>query len=177
MSTTAVTVQQPVTVQAKTEIEYTPFASDDKIKLSLAVIRNYIAVPTREKDLPDDRSAMKFMMLCRSRRLNPFEGDAYLIGFRKRQGTDNQPPEVEWSLITSQSAFMKRAEVHPDFDGFESGVIVRNAEDQIVEREGDFLWNGDELLGGWCVVHFKNRKFHAAKGCSCRPTGRISVCG
>jgi len=163
MSTTAVTVQQPVTVQAKTEIEYTPFASDDKIKLSLAVIRNYIAVPTREKDLPDDRSAMKFMMLCRSRRLNPFEGDAYLIGFRKRQGTDNQPPEVEWSLITSQSAFMKRAEVHPDFDGFESGVIVRNAEDQIVEREGDFLWNGDELLGGWCVVHFKNRKFPCRK--------------
>lgn len=147
------------TLQAKNEIEFTPFGSDDKIKLSLAVIRNYIAVPTREKDLPDDRNCMKFMMLCRSRRLNPFEGDAFMIGFRK--GGD--AGQIEWSLITSQSAFMKRAELHPEFDGFESGVIVKDNEDRFVEREGDFLWEGDTLLGGWAVVHFKTRKFPVRK--------------
>lgn len=144
------------TLQAKNEVEFTPFGSDDKIKLSLAVIRNYIATPTKDKELPDDRNCMKFMMLCRSRRLNPFEGDAYMIGFKKGE-------DIEWSLITSQSAFMKRAELHPEFDGFESGIIIKDGEDRVIEREGDFQWAGDTLLGGWCVVHFKNRKFPVRK--------------
>lgn len=147
------------TLQAKNEVEFTPFGSDDKIKLSLAVIRNYIAVPTKEKDLPDDRNCMRFMMLCRSRRLNPFEGDAYMIGFRKGGDDGN----IEWSLITSQSAFMKRAELHPEFDGFESGIIIKDSEDRFIEREGDFAWPGDVVMGGWCAVHFKTRKFPVRK--------------
>jgi len=149
---------QAVTIQAKQEVEYIPFGSEDRIKLSLAVIRNYIATPTKEKELPDDRDCMRFLMLCRSRRLDPFTGDAYLIGFKKH-GTD----KAEWSLITSQSAFMKRAEIHPEFDGLQSGVIVKSPDDQIVEREGDFLFEGDTLLGGWAVVYFKTRKFPMRK--------------
>lgn len=152
--------QVPAAVQAKSEVEFVAFGSEDKIKLNLAVIRNYVATPTREGDLPDERNCMRFMMLCRSRRLNPFDGDAFMIGFRKG---NFDPPVIEWSLITSQSAFMKRAELHPEFDGFESGVIVKDAEDRIIEREGDLLWNGDELIGGWCNVHFKTRKFPCRK--------------
>lgn len=145
--------QLPATIQARTEVEFIPFGSEDRIKLNLAVIRNYIATPTKQGDLPDDRSCMRFLMLCRSRRLDPFTGDAYLIGFRKG-GSE----EAEWNLITSQSAFMKRAEIHPEFDGLASGIIVKDSEDRIIEREGDFEYEGDTLLGGWAVVHFKNRK-------------------
>lgn len=155
-------------LQAKSEITYKPFGSEDDVKLSLSIIKNYIATQTRDGDLPDDRNCMKFMMLCRSRRLNPWEGDAFLIGFKKRD-----TGVVEWSLVTSVIAFQKRSEIHPDYDGIESGVIVRLGADEIerkggaeilhkkgeiFEREGDFTLTTDELLGGWSAVHFKNRK-------------------
>ena len=152
----SVTTQQPAiqlpAVQAKTEIEYTPFGGEDRIKLSLVIIQKYIAVPTRDKELPDERDCMKFMMLCRARRLNPFEGDAFLIGFRKRDAD-----KAEWSLITSISAFYKRAELHPEYSGIRSGVIVRDNADNIVEREGDFTFEDDKILGGWATVHFRSR--------------------
>jgi len=103
----------------KDAVEFTPFGSEDKIKLSLSIVRNFVAEPTKRGDLPDDRDCMRFMMLCRSRRLNPFEGDAFLIGFYDRD-TD----ATKWSLITAHQTFTKRAEQHPEFNGKRSGVIV-----------------------------------------------------
>lgn len=147
-------VQVPAKIEAKNEVEFTPFGSEDRIKLSVAIIRNYVATPTREGDLPDERNCMRFLMLCRSRRLNPFEGDAFLIGFRKRD-----TGVVEWQLVTAAAAFGKRAELHPDFNGMESGVIVKDEDGKIIEREGDFTMPGDTLLGGWATVHFKQKGF------------------
>ena len=95
------------------------------------------------------------MMLCRSRKLNPFVADCFLQGYDGRDG-------AQFSLITAHQAFLKRAEVHPEFDGMDSGVIVKDSNDEIVERVGDFLMPGDELEGGWAGVHFKARK-HAMK--------------
>lgn len=60
---------------------------------------------------------MRFMMLCRARRLNPFEGDAHLVGYDGKYGP-------EFSLITAHQAFLKRAEAQPSFRGLDSGVIV-----------------------------------------------------
>jgi len=144
-----------VTVPSKTnEVSFVPFGENDEIKLNLNIIKNYVAIPTKNKNLPDDRECMKFMMLCRSRKLNPFEGDCFLMGYEARDGG------ITWSLITAHQAFLKRAEVHKEFNGFESGVIVREGEDgDIKEREGDFLYPGDILLGGWATVHFKGRQF------------------
>lgn len=152
------TQQAPPVLQAKDSAEYVPFGSEDRIRLTTSVIRNLIAIPTREGELPDDRDCMRFLMLCRSRRLDPFTGDAFLIGFKKRDAE-----KAEWSLITSQSAFMKRAEIHPEFDGIESGVIVQTEDEEIIERQGDFTFKGDQLLGGWAVVHFRSRKFPMRK--------------
>lgn len=152
--TTAVAPQTAVTAPKKSqEIEFIPMGDNTPIKLSLNIVKEYIAIPTKNKLLPDERECMRFLMLCRSRKLNPFEGDCFLMGYEGRDGI------VTWSLITAHQAFLKRAEVHPEFDGFESGVIVREGEDgDIKDREGDFLYPGDILLGGWCTVHFKNRK-------------------
>lgn len=146
-------------------MEFTPWGSEDVIKLSIAIIKKYIAAPAyQDKDgqkielLPDERECGKFMMLCRSRRLNPFEGDAFMVPFWNAKSARH-----EWALITSHNAYLKRAETHPSFDGFESGVIVENEEGKTIELEGDYVpakWEGDKvtLTGGWCRVHFKDRK-------------------
>ena len=142
--------QVPAIMQ-KNEMEYVPFGADTKIKLTLKIVREMIAIPTRLKKLPTDTECMRFMMLCRARKLNPFEGDCFLQGY---DGSDGP----QFSLITAHQAFLKRAEVNPEYDGMTSGVIVKDENDSIVEREGDFLYPGDLLLGGWARVYFKNRK-------------------
>lgn len=140
-------------IQSKSEVEYVPFGADDRLRLTLNIVRDYIAVPTSTGELPDQRDCMRFMMLCRSQRLNPFAGDAFLIGFKRRDEA-----KANWSLITAHAAFLKRAEIHPEFDGFRSGVIVKTPDEEIMEREGDIVYEGETLLGGWCVVEFKKRK-------------------
>ena len=132
-------------------MEYVPFGGAAKIKLSVKIVQDMVCVPTKSGKKCDDVQAMKFMMLCRARGLNPFEGDAYLIGYEGRDG------KATFSLITSHQAFLKRAEQHPEFDGMESGVIVADQDGNIVDREGDFFFDTDFLLGGWATVYFKNR--------------------
>lgn len=131
-------------------IEYVPFGSSEAIKLSLSIVRSYIANPTKSGKLPTDRDIMNFIMLCKSRELNPFEGDAYLVGY----DTQNGP---SFSLITSHQAFLKRGVADPDFDGMESGVVIQLKDGTIKDRESDFMIAGETLLGGWARVHSKIR--------------------
>lgn len=135
-------------------VEYIPFGAKDPIKLSAGIIRTMVATPTKQGDLPGERDCIRFLMLCRAGALNPFAGDAFLIGYR-----DNQAGAVQWNLITSISAFYKRAEACPQYDGIESGVIVRDATNSIIDRVGDFTFTDDELLGGWAKVYRKDRKY------------------
>jgi len=92
---------------------------------------------------------MKFLMMCRARKLDPFEGDSFFIGFDTQDGP-------RFSLITAHQAFLKRAELNPEYDGMESGVIVIR-DNAAIELEGDFHLDSDTLVGGWCRVYFKNR--------------------
>jgi phage recombination protein Bet len=137
--------------QQRGEVEFIPFGADTKIKLSVKIIKDFVAIPTKSGVLPDDRDCMKFMMLCRARKLNPFEGDCFLQGYDGRDG-------AQFSLITAHQAFLKRAEVNPEYDGMKSGVIVKDENDAIVDRTSDFLYPGDALLGGWAIVYFKARR-------------------
>lgn len=156
----ALTTTQPGGVIAadKDEIRFKPFGSDDEIKLSIKIIRDYVAIPAKgengEPIYPEQRDCMRFMMLCRAQRLNVFAGDGYLLGYRNRN-----TGEVSWSLITAHEAFIKRAELHPDYNGIEHGVIVLDTEtDEIKLEPGDFVPPKSKLLGGWATVHFHKRE-------------------
>lgn len=162
-------------VQSKkdNEVEFIPFGTQSKIKLSLSIIRNYVAEPGKSGELPDDRQCMKFMMLCRARQADPFQGDAFMIPF-----FNTRKNCYEWSMVTAIQALLKRAEVHPDYNGKESGIIVDKqaclpcAETGQIEGQvcpkcnglgywdeiaGDFLPDGMTLLGGWCKVYYKTK--------------------
>jgi phage recombination protein Bet len=132
------------------EMEYVPFAAQDKIKLTIAIVQNLIAVKTKSGKTCSESDAIKFMMMCQARKLNPFEGDAFLIGYDSKDGPT-------FSLITAHQAFLKRAEVNPEYDGMKSGVIIRR-DGEVKDLEGDFYLEGDELLGGWSTIFFKTRK-------------------
>lgn len=130
--------------------EFVPFGAEDKIKLSIEMVKSLIAVKTKSGATCSDTDAIKFIAMCQARRLNPFEGDAFLIGY------DSKEKGPTYSLITAHQAFLKRAELHPEYNGMESGVIVKR-DGNIVDLEGDFYLEGDEIMGGWAKVHFKNR--------------------
>lgn len=140
----------------ESEMEFVPFMAKDSIKLSVSIVQKLICVPTKSGAICNASQAMKFMMLCRARSLNPFEGDAYLVGYDTKDGP-------QFSLITAHQAFIKRAETHPEYDGMESGVIVRAADGEITDRQGDFFLDDDLLVGAWAVVYFKQRKYPMSK--------------
>ncbi len=156
-------LQQPP-ASAERETTFIPFGSKETIRLSVSIVKTLLCNPSKNGSICSDRDAIKFIMLCKAKGLNPFENDAYLIGY------DNDDGTASFSLITAHQAFLKRAEVHPEYDGMESGVIVRTPDGSIVDREGDFFFepvkdgagnviqDGDFLLGAWAIVHFKNRK-------------------
>lgn len=136
-------------------VEFVPFGASDAIKLSVAMVKTMIAVPTTSGKLPTDNDCIKFIALCQARKLNPFEGDAFMVGYDTKNGP-------KFNLITSIQAFLKRAEASPAYDGMESGIIVeRNG--KIEKIEGDFYLKGDKVLGGWATVHRKAQQYPIKK--------------
>ena len=131
-------------------VEFVPVGAADKIKLSVRIIQKMIAVPTKSGRTCSEWDALKFMGLCRARRLDPLTGDAYLIGYDAKDGP-------VFNLITAHQAFLKRAELNPEYDGMKSGVIV-SENGKILELEGDFHTEEQVLVGGWATVYFKQRK-------------------
>lgn len=157
---------QPETTEEKLEIiqpdgidtlEIVPFGTDQRIKLSIKIVRNLIAVPTKTGKTPSDSDCIRFMMLCKAKHLNPFEGDAFFLGY----DTQNGPT---FSQITAHQVFLKRAEASKGFKGMQSGVIVQrnpvgSSEWDIEEREGDLVYPGEKLIGGWAKVYRKELEF------------------
>lgn len=135
--------------------EYTPFMGKEPIKLSQRLVMQFLCTPTRSGAVCDERMATRFVMLCKARGLNPWEGDAYIVGYDSKDGPT-------FSLVTAHQAFLKRAEVHPEYDGMTSGVLVKR-DGELLELEGDWFDEGDTLVGGWATVHFKNRKHPMTK--------------
>lgn len=132
---------------------FVPFGAKDEIKLSIEIVKRMVAVKTKRGATCDDIQAAKFIALCQSQRLNPFAGDAFLIGYDGQDGP-------QFSLITAHQAFLKRAEVCEDYDGMESGVIIQPKDGgEIEEVQGDF-YDGEthNLLGGWAKVYHRKRK-------------------
>jgi phage recombination protein Bet len=135
--------------EEKTVVEFVPFGATDKIKLTAAMVNNFIAVPTKSGKLPSERDCIKFLMLCRGKRANPFEGDCYLIGYDSDGG-------ASFSIVCGIELFLKRAEQSEDYDGNENGIIIQSNEETLEERKGTILLKNESLLGGWARVYRKN---------------------
>lgn len=115
-----------------------------EVKLTPDIVRNYL-VAGDPKSVTFQELAM-FINLCKFQGLNPWLKEAYLIKYGTTPAT----------LVVGKETFTKRAERHPQYDGFKAGIIVMSGE-EIVYREGMFVLPNEEVVGGWADVFRKDR--------------------
>lgn len=147
-------------------IEYVPQGEKELIKLSGAMVRQFLVKPTKSGAMPSEVDVTKFVMLCKARELNPWVGDAFLVGYDGREGP-------EFSLITSVHALHKRADGCPEYDGMSAGVVVKVG-NEVREISGTCYPDGANLIGGWACVKRKDRSepFYYSVRLQARDKGR-----
>lgn len=121
----------------------------EEVKLTGAMVKNFLVSGNGEVS---DQELVMFINLCKYQKLNPFLNEAYLVKFKSKNGYD-KPAQI----IVSKEAFMKRAESHNQYAGFEAGIIVER-DKELVEIEGAVKLNSDVLIGGWAKVYRKDRE-------------------
>ena len=104
-------------------------------------VRRYICENATEKEVG------LFLQLCQSQRLNPFVKDAYLVKYGSAPA----------SMITSYQVFNRRACKDPNYNGINSGVVVMR-DGEVIHKRGAACYKkaGEELIGGWAEVRFKD---------------------
>lgn len=146
---------------SETEFRYTPLGENEEIKLTVKLVLKYLMPPTKSGINATLSDALKFIMLCRARELNPWTGDAYAVGYE--ESGPNGSRVANYNLITSVQSLFKRAECQPCYQGIGSGIIVRQKQvgdgprPEVEYREGDFYDDGEVLLGGWARVYRSDR--------------------
>ena len=158
-ATTTVTTTQgrSFVTQARQQNEaMQPTASSDPVEIeamdgqrmtvTFDDVRNFIC---KEATIAECRI---FLETCKQYHLNPFTKEAYLIHY------DNKNGDTASTIVLGKTCYMKMAEAHPQYDGFEAGVIVFVPEvGELIHREGSIVYKGEELVGGWAKTYRKDR--------------------
>lgn len=115
-----------------------------EIELTPDIIRKYLVSGGGNVT---DQEIVMFMGLCKANKLNPFNRDAYLIKYGNQAA----------ALVVNYQVYLKRGISHPQYDGYESGIVVLNKDGNIEKRDGH-IWikNTEKLLGAWCKVYRKD---------------------
>ena len=134
---------QPAVSSAPVEIE----AMDgQRMTVTFDDVRNFIC---KEATIAECRI---FLETCKQYHLNPFTKEAYLIHY------DNKNGDTASTIVLGKTCYMKMAEAHPQYDGFEAGVIVMDeAAGELIHREGSIAYQGETLVGGWAKTYRKDR--------------------
>lgn len=123
-------------------------------ELTLEIIRKLLCPDNR---VPDN-DLMKFKYICEINKVDPFSGDVTLITFNNRVKTaQGEEWQTRAQACFSFQYYTKRACSHPEYAGYQSGIIVIDKDGNEIRKEGDYLGREEELVGGWCNVHFKTR--------------------
>lgn len=140
--------QMAVSPVAKMEVVYNTLGQE--IKLNANIVRQYL---TKGNGNVTDQEILQFISICKYQQLNPFLNEAYLVKFQNNRGGEDNA-----SIIVSKEAFMKRAEGCAEYRGFRAGLILKRGT-EVVYEEGEFMRDGDVLLGGWAEVHRNDRDY------------------
>lgn len=102
---------QPVASSDPVEIE----AMDgQRMTVTFDDVRNFIC---KEATIAECRI---FLETCKQYHLNPFTKEAYLIHY------DNKNGDTASTIVLGKTCYMKMAEAHPQYDGFEAGLILQD---------------------------------------------------
>ena len=134
---------QPVVESKPVEIES---MDGQRITVTFDDVRNFIC---KEATIAECRI---FLETCKQYHLNPFTKEAYLIHY------DNKNGDTASTIVLGKTCYMKMAEAHPQYDGFEAGLILQDdVAGEIYNREGSIIYEGETLLGGWAKTYRKDR--------------------
>lgn len=114
------------------------------VKLSPKIVQEYLVNGNAKITIPEYKL---FTELCKVRKLNPFLKEAYIIKY-----SANTPA----SIVVGKDAILKRAVLHPKYNGMKSGIYVTNESGEIIKRNGTFHLPSEELVGGWAEVYRKD---------------------
>ena len=135
------TTQKPV--ETTTLVRYQ--TDHGQLELSVKQIQQYICPDATPEE------AYLFLCLCQVQRLNPLIKEAYLIVYTGKDGVRRV------SMVVARDVFIRRAEAHPQYDGFEAGIIVELPEGNVENLEGAVAPPGGLILGGWAKIYRKDR--------------------
>ena len=111
-----------------------------KVKISLADVKRYLVTGNAEVS---DQEALMFLATCRTRRLDPWVREAYLIKYSDKALA---------AIVISKAAYLRIAQSNPRYEGLESGVIVIDNGD-IKQLTGTYYPESATLVGGWAKVY------------------------
>lgn len=114
------------------------------VELTPKIVRDYLVSGDKEKVTMQE--LVMFINLCKFNGLNPWLREAYCIKY------GNEPA----TIVTGKEAFEKRAELNPNHNGHQAGVITVNEEGVIEYQIGSFHKPDTEIIGGWAEVWRKD---------------------
>ena len=115
----------------------------EKIKLTPSIVQQYIVGDSGKITLPEFKF---FTELCKARKLNPYLKEVFCLKY------GNQPAQ----LVVSKDVLLKRAVLHPEYNGMEDGIIVIDEKGVMTERQGCFFLPNETIVGGWARVYRKD---------------------
>ena len=102
------------------------------------------------KKEPSLKEMELFIVQCLTKAMNPLAGD---VDF----WTD---ANGRLTFVIRESFYLRVADAHPKFRGIQSGVIVERGPDgDPFEIEGGYYKKGEDIVGGWAIVHRSDRDF------------------
>lgn len=93
-----------------------------------------------------DHEVAEFLRICVRVRLDPFLKQIFLVKY-------GQQPAA---IVIGLSAYLIWADQNPNYQGYQSGVVVSDANGDVQRREGSATFPGDTLVGGWATGRRKD---------------------
>lgn len=128
------------TQNTEIKVKYdTPYG---EVILKPSTVRNVL---TNGNGAITDQELTMFLSLCKYQKLNPFLREVYLIKYGSSPAT----------MVVGKDVLLKRAMRSERYEGTQAGVIILDSKGEIKEREGTFVLDGENLVGGWAKVYIK----------------------
>ena len=134
------------TVVSQSALSLAEFKTETGQVLTADTVKNYLVSGNGNVT---DQEILMFMELCKVQKLNPFTRAAYLIKFRSSPA----------NIVVGKDVFVKRAYRNPEYEGMRAGIVTVDTNGNTHEREGSLKLPGETLIGGWCEVYIKDKKF------------------
>ena len=93
---------------------------------------------------PTTAEVEKFANLCKTKRLNPFAAEIWLVKYKQ---------EMPATIMVGKDGYLVLASHDSRYRGSKSGVILKKKDGTYENRTGSFYLKGEEILvGGWATV-------------------------